>query len=75
MPLARLCLCLPFVFAAPLAALAQAGNFEMVKLAEGVYLARRTEPPGLTTNANSVFIINDADVVVVDTTLTPGTAR
>src|SRR5918912_83986 len=75
MPLARLCLCLPFVFAAPLAALAQAGNFEMVKLAEGVYLARRTEPAGLTTNANSVFIINDSDVVVVDTTLTPGTAR
>jgi cyclase len=35
----------------------------------------RREPPGLTVNANSVFIINDSDVVVVDTTLTPGTAR
>ena len=73
--LARLCLCLLFVTAAPLAAFGQAGNFEMVKLAEGVYVARRTEPAGLTVNANSVFIINDEDVVVVDATLTPGTAK
>ena len=49
--------------------------FKIVKLAKGVYAAIRTEPPGLTVNANSVFIINDDDVVVVDTTLTPGTAR
>jgi glyoxylase-like metal-dependent hydrolase (beta-lactamase superfamily II) len=40
-----------------------------------VYAALRKEPPGLTVNGNSVFIINDNDVVVVDTTLTPGTAR
>jgi glyoxylase-like metal-dependent hydrolase (beta-lactamase superfamily II) len=64
-----------FVSAAPLAAFGQAGNFELVKLAEGVYVARRTEPPGLTVNANSVFIINEEDVIVVDATLTPGTAR
>ena len=70
---ARLCLCL-LLLAAP-AAFGQAGNFEMVKLAEGVYVARRTEPPGLTVNGNSVFIVNEADVVVVDATLTPGTAR
>jgi len=50
-------------------------NFKIVKVAKGVYAAIRTEPPGLTVNANSVFIINDDDVVVVDTTLTPGTAR
>ena len=50
-------------------------RFKIVKLAMGVYAAIRTEPPGLTVNANSVFIINDSDVVVVDTTLTPGTAR
>jgi cyclase len=74
MSLARLCLLILFA-AAPLAASGQAGNFEMVKLAEGVYVARRTEPAGLTVNANSVFIINDADVIVVDATLTPGTAR
>ena len=47
----------------------------MVKIADGVYAAIRTEPPGLTVNGNSVFIINDDDVVVVDTTLTPGTAK
>jgi len=50
-------------------------KFKIVKLAKGVYAAIRTEPPGLTVNANSVFVINDIDVVVVDTTLTPGTAR
>jgi len=50
-------------------------KFKIVKLASNVYAAIRTEPPGLTVNANSVFIINDSDVVVVDTTLTPGTAR
>ena len=53
----------------------QSGNFKMVKVADGVYAAIRTEPPGLTVNGNSVFIINDDDVVVVDTTLTPGTAK
>ena len=73
--LPRLCLLALLVSAAAPAAAGQAGNFEMLKLAEGVYLARRTEPAGLTTNANSVFIINDEDVVVVDATLTPGTAR
>ena len=50
-------------------------RFKIVKLSDGVYAAIRTEPPGLTVNGNSVFIINDDDVVVVDTTLTPGTAR
>jgi glyoxylase-like metal-dependent hydrolase (beta-lactamase superfamily II) len=53
----------------------QSPGFEVVKLAEGVYAAVRNEPPGLTVNANSAFIINDNDVVVVDTTLTPGSAR
>ena len=61
---------------APAAARAQAAaGFELIKLAEGVYAATRTEPPGLTVNGNSVFIVNDEDVVVVDPTLTPGTAR
>jgi cyclase len=50
-------------------------RFQLVKVADGVYAAIRTEPPGLTVNANTVFIINQDDVVVVDTTLTPGTAR
>jgi glyoxylase-like metal-dependent hydrolase (beta-lactamase superfamily II) len=59
----------------PLIVLGQAERFEMVKVAEGVYAAIRREPPGLTVNANSIFIINEDDVVVVDTTLTPGSAR
>ena len=78
MSLARLCLFALAAWAAAAgapAAHAQPGNFELVKLAEGVYVARRTEPPGLTVNGNSVFIVNEEDVVVVDATLTPGTAR
>ena len=63
------------LLAAPFPSPARSGSFELVKLAEGVYVARRTEPPGLTVNGNSVFIINERDVVVVDATLTPGTAR
>jgi cyclase len=59
----------------PLTVLAQTENFEMVKVADGVYAAIRKEPPGLTVNGNSVFIINERDVVVVDSTLTPGTAK
>lgn len=50
-------------------------GFELQRLADGVYAAIRKEPPGLTVNANSVFIINDDDVVVVDTTLTPSSAQ
>lgn len=77
MLLARVCLlALPLFLAPPPVALAQtAADFEVVKVAEGVYAAVRREPPGLTVNANSVFIVNEADVVVVDATLTPGTAR
>jgi len=69
-----LCL-LTLVLLAPTMTLAQSEQFEMVKVAEGVYAAIRKEPPGLTVNGNSVFIINDQDVIVVDTTLTPGTAK
>jgi glyoxylase-like metal-dependent hydrolase (beta-lactamase superfamily II) len=50
-------------------------GIEIQKVAEGVYAAVRTEPPGLMFNANSVFIVNDEDVVVVDTTITPSSAR
>lgn len=53
-----LCLC-------PLWLLA-ANRFELVKLAEGVYATVRTEPPGFGVESNSVFIINEQDVVVVD---------
>jgi cyclase len=72
--LTRLC-CFALILLSPLIALGQKGNFEMVKVADGVYAAIRKEPPGLTVNGNSVFIINETDVIVVDTTLTPGTAK
>ena len=50
-------------------------DFEIQKISEGVYALLRKEPPGLTVNGNSVLIINEDHVVVVDTTLTPGSAR
>jgi cyclase len=53
---------------------AQAG-FVVEKHAEGVYVALRTEPPGLMFDANVVFIVNDEDVVVGDAILTPSSAR
>jgi glyoxylase-like metal-dependent hydrolase (beta-lactamase superfamily II) len=52
-----------------------ARNFEVQKLAEGVYAVIRKDPPGLMVDANSVFIINDNDVVVVDTSGAPATAK
>ena len=42
------------------------GGFAVQKLADGVYAAVRTDPPGLMVDANSLFIVNDRDVVVVD---------
>lgn len=45
----------------PLSATAQTGEFEVRKIADDVYVALRKEPPGLTVNANSVFIINDEE--------------
>jgi cyclase len=74
MSFVRLCLVALFL-CSPVAVFGQAGNFEMVRVSDGVYAAIRKEPPGLTVNGNSVFIINEDDVIVVDTTLTPGTAR
>ncbi len=70
----RKLLFLAFLFVA-LTNVAKGKGFEVVQVADGVYAAIRNEPPGLTVNGNSVFIINESDVVVVDTTLTPGSAR
>ena len=67
--------CFTLVLLTPIIALGQGNNFELVKVADGVYAATRKEPPGLTVNGNSVFIINDEDVIVVDTTLSPATAK
>ena len=56
------------------AAHARAQDFDLTKIADGVYAAIRREPPGLTFVANSVFLINDEDVVVVDSGVGPATA-
>lgn len=45
---------------------AATAGFRIETLAEGVYAAVRTDPPGLMVDANSLFIVNDSDVVVVD---------
>ncbi|HJQ36238.1 MAG TPA: MBL fold metallo-hydrolase [Thermoanaerobaculia bacterium] len=43
-------------------------GFHVEKVSDGVYAAVRNNAPGLGADATSVFIINDEDVVVVDTT-------
>lgn len=43
-----------------------AGDFELQKLAEGVFAAIRKQPPLFSFDPNNVFIINEQDVVVVD---------
>jgi glyoxylase-like metal-dependent hydrolase (beta-lactamase superfamily II) len=56
-------------------AAASESHIDVQKIANGVYAAIRTEPPGLFFDANSIFIVNDNDVVVVDTNITPSSAR
>jgi len=50
-------------------------HVDVQKIADGVYAAIRKEPPGLMFNANTVFIVNDDGVMVVDTNMTPTSAR
>ncbi len=54
---------------------ATARNFEVQKLAEGVYAVVRKDLPGLMVDANNLFIINDEDVVVVDANGAPSITR
>jgi glyoxylase-like metal-dependent hydrolase (beta-lactamase superfamily II) len=51
-----------------------AESFDVQDLGTGVYAVIRREPPGLMFDANCVFIVNDEDVVVVDTNITPSSA-
>ena len=50
-----------------------AADFEIQKLAEGVYAAIAT--PGEKAVSNSGFIVNDSEVVVVDSHISPEVAR
>lgn len=72
--LARACsLLVLFLVSLPLAA--QQPEFEMVKVAEGVYAAIRTVPLTRQVDANVVVIINEEDVVVVDANTMQSSAR
>lgn len=64
-----------FLLAFLLTGPALGSGFEVQKLADGVYAAIRKEPPTLTLNANSVFVVNEEDVLVIDTSLTPASAQ
>src|SRR5687767_6695924 len=46
------------------------GNVAVTPLGNGVYAAIRSEPLALAVNANSLFIVNDDHVVVVDAQFT-----
>ncbi|HEX5706473.1 MAG TPA: MBL fold metallo-hydrolase [Pyrinomonadaceae bacterium] len=63
------------IIASPLAVFAQSENFEVVRVAEGVYATIRKDSPGLGAEANNVLIINDEDVIVVDANLSPSATR
>jgi glyoxylase-like metal-dependent hydrolase (beta-lactamase superfamily II) len=57
-----------------LAAAAEPG-FVVQEVAPGIFAAVRREPPGFWFDCNSVFVVNDHDVVVVDTNVSPSSAR
>lgn len=49
--------------------------FEVQRLAPGVYASIRREPPSLYFESNSVFIVGDNDVIVVDAQFSIASAR
>ena len=49
--------------------------YAIQRLADGVYAAVPTRPSGLLVESNNLFIVNDTDVVVVDTGFTPTLTR
>lgn len=49
--------------------------FEVQQVAPGVHVVLRKEPPGLWFDSNSVFVVGERDVVVVDTNVSPESAR
>ena len=52
-----------------------AGNFDVQKIAEGVYAVIRKDLPGLMVDANNVFIINEEGVIVVDANGAPAITK
>ncbi|HEY9284459.1 MAG TPA: MBL fold metallo-hydrolase [Pyrinomonadaceae bacterium] len=66
---------LALAFLRPPAARARGEKFEVQRVAEGVYAVVRREPLGLWFEANNVLIVNDEDVVVVDSNISPAATR
>ena len=67
--------CLLLVMSAPLAAdehVTTTSTHRLTEVANGVYLAQTTAP---LFNSNSLVIVNEEDVVVVDSHLTPAKSR
>jgi cyclase len=54
---------------------AACAGYDWQVLGDGLYAAIRREPPGLLEHANSLVIVNDTDVVVVDSQMTPSATR
>ena len=52
-----------------------AAHIRVETLAPGIVAFLRTEPPGLAFDSNSVAIINDDDVIVVDAQSSPDSTR
>ena len=50
-------------------------HFKLEKLADGVYAAVRTDPPGWGANANNLFVVDADGVVVVDTNFGPSSTK
>src|SRR5687768_8885053 len=57
------------------AALSQVSGLRTEKLADGVYAMIRTIDPGGASDANSLVIINEHDVIVVDANITTSSSR
>jgi len=49
--------------------------FDVQQVAPGVHVLVQRKPPGFLMDPNVTFIVNDEDVVVVDTNLTPASAE
>lgn len=50
-------------------------SFVVQRVGEGVYAFIRREPPAMALNSNSVAIVSDSDVIVVDAEFTAAAAR
>ncbi|MDE2251130.1 MAG: MBL fold metallo-hydrolase, partial [Gammaproteobacteria bacterium] len=59
----------------PRCAAGECSGFDWQPLGMGLYAAIRREPAGLLEHANSLVIVSDRDVIVVDAQMTPRASR